>query len=182
MIHYALKCTEGHSFDSWFQSAKAFDSLLAAGHVSCAICGSTKVEKSMMAPRVRPSRNVARQSEAASAVGQAESAGSSGGPLGGPSAEQPKAGDPETGAIASRPDLSAPASDVERALAEMRRQVEARADYVGTDFATEARAMHSGEAPERAIYGEARLDEAKKLVEDGVPVMPLPFLPNRKTN
>ena len=42
--------------------------------------------------------------------------------------------------------------------------------------------MHNGEAPERAIYGEARLDEAKKLLEDGVPVAPLPFLPNRKAN
>ena len=42
--------------------------------------------------------------------------------------------------------------------------------------------MHDGSAPERAIHGEARLDEARKLIEDGVPVLPLPFMPNRKTN
>ena len=42
--------------------------------------------------------------------------------------------------------------------------------------------MHAGDAPERAIYGEARLDEAKKLVDEGVPVAPLPFLPTRKAN
>ncbi|MEO1331817.1 MAG: DUF1178 family protein, partial [Pseudomonadota bacterium] len=55
-------------------------------------------------------------------------------------------------------------------------------EYVGTSFATEARAIHDGEAPERAIYGEARADEAAKLVKDGVPVAPLPFIPDRKTN
>jgi hypothetical protein len=53
---------------------------------------------------------------------------------------------------------------------------------VGTDFVKQARAMHEGEAPERAIHGEARLDEARKLAEEGIPVMPLPFLPNRKAN
>lgn len=50
------------------------------------------------------------------------------------------------------------------------------------DFVTEARRMHAGEVPERAIHGEARADEARKLLEDGVPVTPLPFLPARKAN
>jgi hypothetical protein len=53
---------------------------------------------------------------------------------------------------------------------------------VGEDFASEARAMHLGDAPERSIYGEAKPDEAKALIEDGIPVAPLPFMPNRKTN
>jgi hypothetical protein len=42
--------------------------------------------------------------------------------------------------------------------------------------------MHAGDAPERAIYGEARVDEARGLIEDGIPVMPLPFRPGRKNN
>ncbi|AMY70716.1 hypothetical protein AKL17_3492 [Frigidibacter mobilis] len=50
------------------------------------------------------------------------------------------------------------------------------------NFASEARAIHDGDAPDRAIYGEARLDEARKLIEDGVPVAPLPFMPGRKSN
>jgi hypothetical protein len=73
-------------------------------------------------------------------------------------------------------------ADIERALAELRRQVEQNSDYVGLNFAAEARRIHAGEAPERSIYGEARPDEARKLVEDGVPVAPLPFVPRRKTN
>lgn len=85
------------------------------------------------------------------------------------------------GVAATRP-LGEPREGIEAALAELRRQVEANSEYVGMNFATEARAIHDGAAPERAIYGEARLDEAKKLIEDGVPVAPLPFLPKRKAN
>lgn len=78
--------------------------------------------------------------------------------------------------------LGEPREGIEAALAELRRQVEANSEYVGMNFAAEARAIHDGAAPERAIYGEARPDEAKKLIEDGVPVAPLPFLPRRKAN
>ena len=60
--------------------------------------------------------------------------------------------------------------------------MEKNADYVGSDFAQEARDMHYGLTPERAIYGEAKVTEAKKLMEEGVPVAPLPFDPKRKTN
>src|SRR3546814_1888683 len=49
------------------------------------------------------------------------------------------------------------------------------ADYVGSRFADEARAMHLGEQDHRQIYGETSPDEARSLLEDGVPVMPLPL-------
>ncbi len=87
-----------------------------------------------------------------------------------------------TAEAGSKPGLTAPASELEQALAEMRRRVEANSEYVGMNFVSEARAMHEGDAPERSIYGEARPDEARKLLEDGVPVAPLPFLPSRKAN
>lgn len=136
MIRYTLKCSKDHSFDSWFRNAAAFDDQRAAGLVACAICGSTEVEKTLMAPAV----------------------------------------------ATSEPPLTAPASPVEAALAALRRQVEENSDYVGMNFAAEARAMHAGDAPERPIHGEARLDEARALIEDGIPVTPLPFLPARKAN
>ncbi len=148
MIQYALKCADGHDFDSWFQSAEAFDKLAAAGLVQCAVCGGSKVEKAMMTPRVRPGRKAAK-----------------------PAPEQ----------MPDRP-LSKPASAAEQAIAELRRKIEESSDYVGMNFASEARAIHQGEAPERPIYGEAKMDEARALIEEGVPVAPLPFMPNRKTN
>ncbi|MFP7673766.1 DUF1178 family protein [Marivita sp. S0852] len=82
----------------------------------------------------------------------------------------------------AKPKLSQPASPAEQALAELKKHVEKNSDYVGKNFASEARAIHSGDAPDRPIWGEARGEDAKKLVEDGVPIAPLPFTPTRKTN
>lgn len=78
--------------------------------------------------------------------------------------------------------LASPQNDVEAALAEMRRVVEENSEYVGLNFVAEARRMHEGEIDQRAIYGEAKFDEAKALFDEGVPVAPLPFLPQRKVN
>ena len=146
MIRYSLRCAAEHSFDSWFQSAVAFDSLAAGGHVSCPVCGSTEVSKALMAPAVRPGRNTAAEKTSES------------GPL------------------------SVPGSEVEAAMLALRRQIEENSEYVGMNFATEARRIHAGEAPERSIHGEARLDEARRMIEEGLPVAPLPFLPQRKVN
>lgn len=77
---------------------------------------------------------------------------------------------------------TAPAHPAEPALAALKKHIEANSDYVGQDFAREARAIHDGTAPERAIYGEARPEDARRLIEDGVPIAPLPFVPRRKTN
>jgi hypothetical protein len=89
---------------------------------------------------------------------------------------------PVTGEAGPNSLTAAPASELEAALAALRRQVEENSDYVGMNFAAEARAIHAGEAPERSIYGEARPEEARKLMEDGLPVAPLPFRPRRKSN
>ena len=81
-----------------------------------------------------------------------------------------------------KPKLNAPQNDVEAALAEMRAKIEANSDYVGLNFAAEARAMHEGRIDERSIYGEAKPEEARALLEDGIPVAPLPFMPKRQAN
>ena len=145
MIRYSLTCANDHSFDSWFQSAAAYDKLVAAGLVSCSHCGSTEVGKSLMAPAVKAERKAKPELPA----------------------EKP---------------LTKPQNPAEKAMSALREHVEKNSEYVGMNFATEARAIHEGGAPERAIHGEAKPDEARKLLEDGVPVAPLPFLPTRKAN
>jgi hypothetical protein len=60
------------------------------------------------------------------------------------------------------------------AMGKVRAHVEENFDYVGDAFAREARDIHEGKSEERGIYGEATPGEVKKLVEDGVPVAPLP--------
>ena len=52
MIKYTLKCGDDHRFDSWFQDSAAFDRLAGSGHLTCAVCGSSNVEKAVMAPRL----------------------------------------------------------------------------------------------------------------------------------
>jgi hypothetical protein len=56
----------------------------------------------------------------------------------------------------------------------LRKYVQDNADYVGPKFAEEARKIHYGETEHRHIYGEASLEEAKELVEEGVDFAPLP--------
>jgi hypothetical protein len=140
MICFSLQCSKDHQFDSWFKSGAAFDDLAQRQQLTCPICGDVSVEKSLMAPAVRP----------------AEKSG-------------------------SKP-LTVPQNDLEAALAELRRSVQENSEYVGLNFAAEARRMHEGEIDPRAIYGEAKLTEAKALLEDGIPVAPLPFVLNRKAN
>jgi hypothetical protein len=164
MIRYTLKCAQYHEFDSWFKSADAFEKLRDATLVTCPSCGSDEVEKAIMAPQVRPSR----KSSGASAVSQLEAS--------------PKEGDRKPPLANQMHALTAPSSAAEAAMIELKRKVQESSEYVGSDFATEARKIHDGDAPERSIYGEAEPEEARKLVEDGVPVAPLPFIPSRKTN
>lgn len=67
-------------------------------------------------------------------------------------------------------------------LARIRQEIESRADDVGRNFAREAREMHAGLVPDRPIYGQATGDEARDLLADGIPVLPLPFIPSKKVN
>ncbi|MBW6419372.1 DUF1178 family protein [Celeribacter sp. PS-C1] len=157
MIRYMLKCSEEHQFESWFRSAEAFETLRENGQLSCPTCGKSQVFKAMMAPRVSTAR-------------KAES----------PAPEATTSTPPSQNAPMEPPRPSA--EEVEKAVAKLRAEVEANSDYVGVEFAKEARKIHEGEAPARAIYGEAKLDDAKALLEEGVPVLPLPFTPKRKLN
>jgi hypothetical protein len=59
----------------------------------------------------------------------------------------------------------------------LRAHVEANAENVGPAFPEEARKMHYGEVETRSIYGEASLEEARSLQEEGIPAVPLPVLP-----
>lgn len=68
------------------------------------------------------------------------------------------------------------------ALEKFRAHVEATSEDVGTGFAREARAIHEGRAPERAIIGQANGAEVRELLADDIPVLPLPFVPRRRTN
>jgi len=92
------------------------------------------------------------------------------------------AGKDEAVAGAGQPAQPPVAADRVAMLKRLRAEIEANSEYVGMSFATEARRIHDGDAPERSIYGEARPEEARKLIEEGIPVAPLPFIPGRQRN
>jgi hypothetical protein len=144
MIRYALKCSGDHRFESWFQSAAAYDALAERGLVSCPVCGGSDVEKAIMAPRVATSEEAPPRP-----------------------AERP---------------LTVPAHPAEQMLKALREHLEKNSTYVGPRFAAEARAMHLGEREEGSIHGEATPEEARALIEEGVPVAPIPGLVRGKRN
>ncbi|MFT3995817.1 MAG: DUF1178 family protein [Asticcacaulis sp.] len=132
MIRYALRCEFAHEFEAWFSNSAAFDEQQARALIECPHCGSSHVEKAIMAPMVRTSETVeTRQADAKKAMAEA--------------------------------------------MHRIRSHVEQNFDYVGEGFAREARDMHEGLTPERPIYGEASREEVRELIDDGVPVAPLPL-------
>jgi len=72
------------------------------------------------------------------------------------------------------------AREILDAATKVRDHVEEHCDYVGDQFADEARKIHYGETEERGIYGEATPDDAKELDDEGIQVMALPNIPRKK--
>ena len=160
MIRYTLVCERQHNFESWFANSAAYDKQVKRGLVGCPICGSIKVDKAIMAPRL----------------------GRSGKPIDMPQAP------PEAPAPAAAP-AEAPApvammSPQEREfrgkLKELRDHLTRNAENVGRKFPEEARKMHYGEIEHRSIFGEASPQEAKDLHEEGIEFHPLPVLPDER--
>ncbi len=168
MIRYALSCADGHQFESWFANSAAFDKQQKRALVSCPVCGSTKVEKAIMAPRL--------------ARADVEEAAPPAPPPAAPEAPPPSASvfppmplPPGKTAVAM---MSPQERELRKKLKELRDHVTKNAHYVGPRFPEEARKMHYGEIEHRSIYGEASPDEAKALHEEGIEFHPLPVLPD----
>lgn len=147
MIVFDLHCDQGHRFEGWFGSSSDFEDQQSRGLVSCPECGSVHVSKAPMAPAVPAKSNT-----------RPETAGA-------PAETQPVANTPMPEEVQKA--LSALAKAQEKALE--------KSTYVGKDFAEQSRAMHYGEQDEAPIHGQASLEEAKALVDEGVEVAPLPF-------
>ncbi|MCW8085212.1 DUF1178 family protein [Sabulicella glaciei] len=157
MIRFALRCAKAHEFESWFKDGAAYDRMAAAGLVECPVCGDTQVVKALMTPRIGKTPGVKGRPEPAEAP-----------PVPVSTAVAPPPGPAATGAIPAQ---------VLSMLQRLRSEVEKNCDYVGRDFADEARRIHSGETENRGIYGEASDEEADALREEGIGVARLPWVP-----
>ena len=157
MIRYALRCERDHTFESWFQSSSAYDSQVKRKLVTCPVCGSAKVEKAIMAPRIVGKKGRGRATP--------------------PPEPATTTTTPEAAPSGSTSLLLAQERELRSKLKELRDHIVKNADNVGERFANEARAMHYGDKEHRPIYGEASPDEAKSLIDEGIEVSPLPTLP-----
>ena len=154
MIHYQLRCAAGHEFDGWFKDSGGFESQAGAGFVACPSCGDTRVSRALMTPGIpRKGRPVM------------------------PVADAPEPPMPEPAPL-SQPAAGGVIPDAVRAaLRKLREEVEKNCDYVGADFAEEARRIHNGETEPRGIYGESTDEEAEALEEDGIAFARIPWAP-----
>ena len=156
MIRYTLVCDKKHEFESWFADSAAYDKQAKRSLVICPQCGSSKVEKAIMAPQLANTKKRSKTvvSSAASAPAPAESA-----------------------PVAM---LSPQEKELRTKLKEIRDHLTKNSEHVGPKFSEEARKMHYGEIEHRSIYGEASPEQAKELAEEGVEFHPLPVLPDER--
>jgi len=159
MIVFDLHCEHGHRFEGWFKSSSDYESQNERGLVICPECSTHVVSKAPMAPAVPAKSNtLPTPSPESETLPQTVAA---------PAAK-------ESQSVSNTP----PPAEVKKAM-EALAKVQAKAlensTYVGKDFAKQSREMHYGERDAEVIHGQASLEEAKELVEEGVQVAPLPF-------
>lgn len=146
MIVFDLSCTDGHRFEGWFGSSADFEDQRGRGLLACPSCGSAEVAKAPMAPAV-PAKGNSRQDILP----------------------------PEPARQVTNTPMPAEMQKALAALARAQAAALKNSTWVGDKFADETRKMHYGERDEAPIHGQASLAEAKALIEEGVPVAPLPF-------
>ena len=161
MIRYSLICERKHDFEIWFKNSADYDKQAKRGLVTCPACGSDRVEKALMAPSL--GRGAKKDVHAPMAEGA-------------PTTEEPVAVENKTPVAM----ISPQEQEFRAKLKELRDHLTKNADNVGAKFPEEARKMHYGESEHRSIYGEASPQEAKKLLEEGVELHPLPILPEER--
>lgn len=139
MIVYDLKCKKDHGFEAWFRDSGAYDEQAQAGKLACPVCGSRKVEKVPMAPRIAKGARARSPDDAGKT----------------PAAEK--------------------AAGTMQALRALRDKIEKEFDYVGPQFAEEARRIHYGETDPHGIYGETSNEEAEALRDEGIEFGRIPW-------
>ncbi len=158
MIHYHLRCGAAHEFDAWFRDSAAYEEQASSGLLECPQCGERQVARALMAPAL-PRKDRRRGAEMPTV----------------PVADVPPG--PAAQGATLTPSKPAIPDHIRAVLQRMRGEVERRCEYVGQNFAAEARRIHDGETPARGIYGEATEQQAEALAEDGIEVSQIPWLP-----
>ena len=138
MIKYSLLCKKcGLTFDSWFASSKEYDKLKMKKLINCHDCGSLKVEKNLMAPKLI-SKNFNHKNEKKDLIKYQK---------------------------------------IRRRINEYQKFIKNNFDYVGKNFAYEARSIHyKNKKTNKGIYGTASKQDLKELKEEGIDTQMIPWI------
>ena len=151
MIKYSLKCSEDDCnkkdpFDGWFQNSFSFEKQIKAGYVSCPYCGSLKIKKNLMSPSVKTIKKI-----------------------------KPKINSKN----AKYDELYKNTSkqvDMMVVLRNLKKEIQKNAEFVGNNFAKEAKAIHAGKSKERAIYGQAKTKDLEELKSKNIDFISVPWI------
>ena len=140
MIKYNLRCKKcSLNFDSWFASSKEYDKLKKKKLINCHICGSLRVEKNLMAPKLMKKNLIQREDKKNMLKYQ----------------------------------------KIKKTINEYQRFIKSNFEYVGENFAYEARSIHyNNKKRNKGIYGKASKQDLKELKEEGIDTQLVPWVEN----
>lgn len=168
MLVVDLHCAHGHHFEGWFASADDLASQKDRGLLSCPVCGDHDVTRRPSAPHL----NTSGLKERAPAGDRGAS----------PSAPPRAAPAPAAAPAGARPVHDSLPAEAQEAMAALQalylkavRHVVENTEDVGERFVEEVRSIHHGDAPERAIRGQATPEERAELAEEGIDILSMPL-------
>ncbi len=173
MLVVDLHCSQGHHFEGWFASADDLSSQKARGLLTCPVCGDHEVTRLPSAPHL----NTSGLKERVPTV-----AGAATGRTNAPNAPQAAQKPAFSVAASERPVHDSLPAEAQEAMAALQalylkavRHVVEHTEDVGERFANEARSIHHGDAPERAIRGQATQEEKQALRDEGIDILSMPI-------
>ena len=142
MIKYNLLCKKCElTFDSWFASSKEYDKLKKKQLINCHSCGSLKVEKNLMAPKLI-SKDLSHKNEKKDLIKYQK---------------------------------------IKKKINEYQKFIKNNFDYVGENFAYEARSIHYNKNKNKKnIYGKASIEDVKELKEEGIETSTIPWIEDKE--
>ena len=151
MIKYSLKCFEDNCnksepFDGWFQNSASFEKQIDAGYISCPYCGSLNIKKNLMSPSVKSTKEINTDIISKNVKHN----------------EFNKKKNKQI--------------DMMVILRNLKKEIKKNAEFVGKNFAKEAKAIHEGKSKERAIYGQANAKDLEELKSKNIDVINVPWV------
>ena len=152
LICRSLNCSNKENFDAWFQNIDAFEYQKSKGLVSCPICGSDNIIKSLTTPSLRMAKtNILKKNEYEKNIDKNSS--------------------PTISDAVYNNKLTA-------VLRSIKKEIQKNSENVGNNFVKEARKMKEGKIEEKSIYGHGSKVEIEELKDEGIDVINIPWVPD----